>query len=234
MSDITFSSSMEVTLIDSMGTDASIARAARVSTGKDLTADYTENAGLIKFLMKNRHGTPFEHGSMTFRISAPIFVWREFMRHRVGFSYNEESGRYKKLEPKFYIPAPERNLVQVGKAGQYEFVPGDDEQYRTMLMHLQSASEVAYFSYTDMLDAGIAREVARMCLPLNIYSSAYVTCNPRSLMSFLSLRTVREGSTFPSFPQVEIQMVAEAMEMFFCNKFPATYLAFNKFGRVSP
>jgi thymidylate synthase (FAD) len=239
VTDITFRSHMTVELIDSMGSDVRVAQAARISTGKDKfdIGDgniVAEIDGLIRFLMKNRHGTPFEHNAFTFRIEAPIFVWREFMRHRIGFSYNEESGRYTTLKPVFYIPASNRHLVQQGKAGHYTFVPGDARQYQGTYLSLQQANREAYRQYEELLEEGIAREVARMCLPVNIYSSAYVTCNARSLMSFLSLRTKREDSKFPSYPQREIEMVAEQMEDLWTPLMPLTAAAFSEYGRVSP
>jgi thymidylate synthase (FAD) len=156
------------------------------------------------------------------------------MRHRVGWSYNEESGRYRKLKPKFYLPARDRNLVQVGKPGAYAFEPGTDEQHARMVTNMMTAYEDAYGAYLEMLDAGIAREVARMVLPVGLFSSAYVTCNPRSLMAFLSLRTHRADAAFPSFPQREIEMAAEQMEETFSVLFPQTWKAFNDHGRVSP
>ena len=183
--------------------------------------------------MRDRHGSPFEHNSMTFYVQAPIFVFREFMRHRIA-SYNEESGRYRELRPVFYVPGPDRNLVQVGKAGAYEFLPGTPEQTElTDVATREAIATEAYESYQRMLDAGIAREVARIVLPLNIYSSMYVTMNARSLMNFLSLRTKREGTHFPSFPQREIEMVAEKMEHIWTDLMPFTYAAFNGNGRVA-
>ena len=96
------------------------------STGRPKGVGITQ-AGLINFLMRDRHGTPFEHSSMTFYVQAPIFVFREFMRHRIA-SYNEESGRYRELRPVFYVPGPQRRLRQQGKPGHYEFVDGTPEQ----------------------------------------------------------------------------------------------------------
>lgn len=240
--EISWRSDMTVELIDSMGNDRSVVRAARVSTGKDWTAgsvddpyiNHAEHAGLIKFLMVNRHGTPFEHGSFTFRIEAPIFVWREFMRHRIGFSYNEQSGRYMEMIPSFYIPAADRNLVQIGKAGKYDFVPGDEDQYLLVIDQIEHSNKVAWDCYQRMLRHNVAKEVARLPLPVNIYSSAYVTCNARSLMSFLSLRTKSDLAKFPSFPQREIEMVAEEMENMWSNHMPITWQAFNDAGRVAP
>jgi len=233
MIEITYRSDMTVNLIDSMASDKAVAMAARVSTGAETTDDTSKDVGLINYLMRDRHGSPFEHNAFTFFIEAPIFVFREFMRHRIA-SYNEESGRYKELSPVFYTPDISRKLVQVGKPGAYTFEDGDQEQYEAVDNAVFVASEDAYARYQDMLDEGIAREVARMVLPLNIYSSMYVTMNARSLMNFLSLRTSREGTHFPSFPQREIEMVAEKMEEFFAEKMPITYDTFNKNGRVAP
>lgn len=231
---IEFSSSMRVELVELAGSDQGICRAARVSTLGAASYSTNESAGLIRFLLSNRHGSPFEHGMFTFRISAPIFVWREFMRHRIGFSYNEESGRYKKLDPKFYVPGLSRPLVQVGKAGAYSFVQGTEEQYEETLSDLGIAYCTAWQSYSSMLDRGIAKEVARSCLPVATYSTAYVTCNPRSLMSFISLRTREDTSKFPSYPQYEIEQVARQMEDIFADEYPLTHEAFQAAGRVSP
>jgi len=170
---------------------------------------------------------------MTFFVSAPIFVFREFMRHRIA-SYNEESGRYRELRPVFYIPSKERRLVQIGKPGSYEFIEGTKEQYELTIESIKSSCTHAYESYTKMLDAGVAREVARAVLPVTLYSSMYVTMNARALMNFLSLRTAREGSHFPSYPQREIEMVAEKMEAHFAQLMPITYGAFQKSGRIAP
>lgn len=233
--DIKFRSDMTVELIDSMGGDDAVVRSARVSTSSNSrSVDMgTKEEGLINYLMRDRHGSPFEHNAFTFFIEAPIFVFREFMRHRIA-SYNEESARYKELAPVFYLPSRDRNLVQTGKVGAYEFIPGTDDQYLDVHFAIKESTDFAYQAYKDQLNSGIAREVARMVLPVNIYSSMYVTMNARSLMNFLSLRTMREGTHFPSFPQREIEMVAEKMEEFFAEKMPITYATFNKNGRVAP
>jgi thymidylate synthase (FAD) len=224
---------MTVELIDSMASDSAVALAARVSTGGTKSDDPVEDEGLINYLMRDRHGSPFEHNAFTFYIEAPIFVFREFMRHRIA-SYNEESGRYKQLEPVFYIPTDDRPLVQVGKPGAYTFEEGTMEQFELVDKALRINSEGAYEMYQDMLADGVAREVARMALPVNIYSSMYVTMNARSLMNFLSLRTIHPDSKVPSFPQREIEMVAEQMEAIFAEKMPITYETFNANGRVAP
>lgn len=223
----------DVTLVEHGGSDDMICRAARVSTGRDLI-DSKESAGLIRFLMSNRHGSPFEHSFMVFRINAPIFVWREFMRHRIGISYNEQSGRYMELAPVFYIPPVNRELIQMGKPGEYIFVFGDSEQYYIMQSSLHESYKLAWQSYQNQLHAGIAKEVARMCLPVAVYSAAYVTMNPRSMMHFLSLRTRHDNAKFPSKPMWEINEVANQMEAHFAELFPKTHDAFVHAGRVAP
>ena len=149
-------------------------------------------------------------------------------------SYNEESGRYTQLKPVFYIPAPERNLVQKGKPGHYDYVPGTVVQHQDLIGRMIDQYDAAYKTYEENLAAGIAKEVARMVLPVGIFSSMYATCNPRSLMAFLSLRTKDEESMFPSYPQREIEMCAEKLEAAFAQQFPLTHRAFCENGRVAP
>lgn len=244
--EIEFRTDVTVELVRANAADNDVLFAARVSTQGEQTldsaldetplterGDATRSRGLINYLMRDRHGSPFEHNSMTFYVQAPIFVFREFMRHRIA-SYNEESGRYRELRPVFYVPGPERNLVQVGKPGAYDFLPGTPEQTELVSTEVRQVATSAFAAYQRMLDAGVAREVARIVLPLDIYSSMYVTMNARSLMNFLSLRTKREGTHFPSFPQREIEMVAEQMEQHFEQLMPLTAAAFNENGRVAP
>ena len=155
------------------------------------------------------------------------------MRHRIA-SYNEESGRYRELQPVFYVPLPDRKLIQIGKTGAYTFEDGSSEQYELTVNAMKESYVFVYERYQRMLSAGIAREVARAVLPVALYSSMYVTMNARALMNFLSLRTSRDGSHFPSYPQREIEMVAEKMEEYFAQLMPLTYAAFEKSGRVAP
>lgn len=238
MSEITFRSDITVELVKHAASDADVIWAARVSTKgeqslADIEADPARSAGLINYLMRDRHGSPFEHSSMTFFVQAPIFMWREHYRHRIA-SYNEESGRYKVLDPTFYVPGPERRLVQVGKPGAYEFLDGTPEQHALVREQTEAACRGAYEAYRAMLDAGVAREVARIVLPLTIYSSAYVTMNARALMNFLSLRTASPQARFPSFPQREIEMVAQRYEQEWAALMPVTHAAFVSSGRVAP
>jgi thymidylate synthase (FAD) len=251
---IEFRSDFTTDIVQLMGDDDMVLRAMLIST---LTDDKVENmtaegkAGRIRFLMHGRHGTPFEQNLMTFRSEAPIFVYREWHRHRIGVSINEQSGRYVELPPMFYIPPPERPLLQVGKPGAYEYIAGDEQTYRTMVGFIKDNSIDSYHRYESLLQGvGVAKEVARMVLPVNIYSSMYWTCNARSLMAFLSLRVRCPSkqefvdvsdykdefgfSIFPSKPMWEIDACARAIEQVFAQAFPLTHAAFVDFGRVCP
>lgn len=384
---------MSVDLIKHSASDSDVLWAARVSTAgeqsiEELSKDPERSKGLLNFLMRDRHGSPFEHNSMTFLISAPIFVFREFMRHRVGWclagdteitleteagslrqrrikdlyeqwhgeadrpptqgpardgqvrcfdeetllarqapivdvmesgvkalirittqggrtlrcsvdhavltpdgwrkagelapgdavlaagavavpdpvvsvaddgeemtydlsvagpwhnfvadgivvhnSYNEESGRYRELRPVFYVPGEDRKLVQRGRPGKYEFVHGTPEQHKGVVAAMEESYAQSYAAYQRMLADGVAREVARATLPVGLFSSMYATCNARSLMHFLGLRTQHQDARVPSFPQREIEMVAEKMEAAWAELMPLTHAAFNANGRVAP
>ncbi|WP_030453578.1 MULTISPECIES: FAD-dependent thymidylate synthase [Herbidospora] len=231
-------SDVTVELVKHSASDSDVLWAARVSTAgeqslEEIHKDPERSKGLINFLMRDRHGSPFEHNSMTFFISAPIFVFREFHRHRV-WSYNEESGRYRELQPVFYVPGPDRKLVQEGRPGKYVFVDGTPEQHTLVSETMEESYRASYAAYQKMLEAGVAREVARAVLPVGLFSSMYATCNARALMHFLSLRTKDERAAVPSFPQREIEMVAEKMEALWAGLMPLTHAAFNANGRVSP
>ena len=234
-SEIEFRSDMDVELLDHMGSDYTIAGAAWVSNyGAQEETDIKRVPGLINFLMRDRHGTPFEHNSITFRISAPLFVFYEFHRHRVGWSYNEESARYRELDPVFYVPRADRALRQVGSPGKYEFTPGsEDQQLVTGTTHKYVARET-WAMYQFMLEDGVAREVARNVLPVSIYKTMYATTNMRALMSFLSLRMNHPQETVPTFPLREIAMVAEKLDELVRPLFPLTMEAFDRNGRVGP
>ncbi len=236
--ELKFSSDVVVELVKHSASDDDVAFAARVSTlgeraQSQIGTEDSKLGGLINFLMRDRHGSPFEHSVFTFYVKAPIFVWREHMRHRIA-SYNEESGRYRVLDPEFYIPNKDRKLLQIGKPGAYIFEDGTDEQHAIVYSNYRRVCRQSYMEYEEMVRLGIAREVARGVLPLTIYSSAYVTINTRSLMNFLSLRRNVEGQSFPSYPQREIEMVAEKYEEFFKELMPLTHKAFVENGRVAP
>lgn len=228
-------SDIKVTVMDVAGGDHSVLEAMLVSTDKIGEAtDVAAARGRINYLMKNKHGSPFEHAMIKAHVEAPIFVFREWHRHRIGFSYNEVSGRYTELKPDFYAPGPDRPIVQVGKQGAYEYVPASPEVHDRTVREITMASEEAWASYQGMIADGVALEVARMVLPVNIYSAMVVTCNPRSLMAFLALRTRDDRATFKSKPMFEINLGANELEAVFAERFPLTHETFNENGRVAP
>jgi thymidylate synthase (FAD) len=209
-----------VELIKHNASDEDVAYAAWVSNfGKDAQArDTSDLSKLINFLYSNRHMSPFEHGSFTFFVDTPLFVAREFMRHRT-FSYNETSGRYKEMDGRFYVPSAERPLIQAGKVGAYTFKQGTQEQHDLVVACFMESFEVAWTRYQIMLENGIAKEVARDVLPLSLYTQFYATANPRNIMQFLVLRNDKHALW-------EIRKVAEVIEQEFAQAMPLTYNAF--------
>lgn len=235
-SKIKYKSDVDVELVSVDGDDARIAQAAWVSNyGGDIPQDKAERIpGLINFLMRDRHGTPFEHNSLTFRVSAPLFVFYEWHRHRAGWSYNEESARYRELDPVFYVPESNRALVQVGSPGKYRFEKGLYTQQVVAYGAHRRMAQTAWGEYQHLLENGIAKEVARNVLPVSIFKTQYATCNVRSLFAFLSLRWAHPLSKVPTFPLAEIQMVAEKMDGLARGKFPLAFEAFDQNGRIAP
>lgn len=221
-------------LVHSDASDMHVVQSARVSN-IGFNEPETDAPGLINYLMKHRHGTPFEHNSMTFWIEAPIFVFREQHRHRIA-SINEESGRYSKMRPKFYTPSYGRGLLNAGSSAHPDFVtettPRALEERKREIDTLMS--QYAWDSYEVQLKDGIAKEMARTILPLNLYSRMYWTINARSLMNFLSLRVDAPWAAYPSKPQWEIQLVATQLEKKFNELMPVTHEAFMRNGRVAP
>lgn len=234
MTDLQFTSEITVELIRSMANDSMVAQAARVSTAGAHVDTDKPISGLVRALMREKHGSPFEHNSFTFRVHMPKDVALEHMRHRIGWSYNGQSGRYMKMEPVFYVPPAKRPLVQVGKPMDYELLPGTDGQHALMVAGQQSAARASWEQYEAQLDAGIAREVARRVLGDSLMVTYYTTCNARSLMAFLSLRTEDELASFPSKPLWEIQQVAHGYEEALAVHMPLTHSAYNDYGRVAP
>jgi thymidylate synthase (FAD) len=214
-----------VELVTSCADDLDVVNAARVSFNSTSEALDERGEGLIRFLMRERHGTPFEHGYFKFRVKAPIFVFREWHRHRAGHSYNEWSGRYSQLAPEFYIP--DVVLTQVGKPGAYVFEELKEEEKHQYQRWLKDSSQLAYSLYEQSLEMGVAKQQARFFLPVNTYSEMIWSCNPRSLMHFLSLRNSEQA-------QIEIREYARAIEMYFSDVMPVTHQAFVENGRTSP
>jgi thymidylate synthase (FAD) len=248
---------MTVDLIDTMGDEFRIVQAAQVSTkgaysgptktpgikalwqrithtgGWGLSVGSRPNPGLVKWLYKERHASPFEHCYMTFRIEAPIFITREILRHRLS-NFNEESGRYRVLKGVFYAPKGDRKLKQIGKVGNYEFVAGSPFQKLLTGLSVRLAPSVAWVFYRGMIKAGVSREVARTVLPVSIYSSLYYTANLRSILNFLSLRVDwGEEAAVRSHPQAEIEDVARQIAAQVERRFPNVWESFSKNGYQS-
>jgi thymidylate synthase (FAD) len=215
-----------VRLDDAMASDLSVVNAARVSFARRKDEMDEADEGLIRFLMRDRHGTPFEHNAFRFHIRAPIFVAREWMRHRVG-SFNEFSMRYAKATDEFYVPDADDVRSQVGKPGSYSFEPVDPELAQQTREELRAVYDQAYATYERLVEAGVARELARSVMPVGAYTEFFWTINARSLMNFVSLRAAETA-------QREIRRYAEACETFLAEKMPVTHAAFVAAGRTAP
>jgi thymidylate synthase (FAD) len=215
-----------VRLDDAMASDLSVVNAARVSFARRKDEMDEADEGLIRFLMRDRHGTPFEHNAFRFHIRAPIFVAREWMRHRVG-SFNEFSMRYAKATDEFYVPDADDVRSQVGRPGAYSFEPVDPELAEQTREELRAVYEQAYATYERLVEAGVARELARSVMPVGAYTEFFWTINARSLMNFVSLRAAETA-------QREIRRYAEACETFLAEKMPVTHAAFVAAGRTAP
>ena len=215
-----------VRLDDAMASDLSVVNAARVSFARHKEAMDDSDEGLIRFLLRERHGTPFEHNAFRFHVRCPIFVAREWFRHRIG-SFNEFSMRYAKATDDFYVPEPEDVRTQVGKPGAYSFEPVAPELAETTREELQAVYDTAYSTYERLVEAGVARELARSVMPVGAYTEFYWTVNARALMNFVSLRNAETA-------QREIRRYANAVEQFLADRMPVTYDAFVAAGRVGP
>ena len=215
-----------VRLDGALADDLSVVNGARVSFARRKEEMDETDEALIRFLMRDRHGSPFEHNAFRFHIRCPIFVAREWFRHRIG-SFNEFSLRYAKATDDFYLPEAADVRTQVGKPGAYSFEPVDPELAEHTRERLSEVYAAAYAAYEELVEAGVARELARSVLPVGAYTQFYWTVNARSLMNFVSLRN-------SEFAQLEIRRFAEAVEAFFAEQMPVTYAAFLANGRVAP
>lgn len=208
-----------------LASDLAVVNGARVSFNQESDELGEREEGLIRFLVRERHGSPFEHGYFRFLVKAPLFVVREHHRHRAGHAYNEWSGRYSKMEPEFYVP--ENVRTQVGKPGAYSFEPVADDVRALARTEIEHQATQAFAAYERMLEQGVAKEVARTVLPLSTYTKYYWSCNPRSLMHFCGLRNHESA-------QYEIRQYAAAAESFLERLLPVTHAAFVANGRRSP
>jgi thymidylate synthase (FAD) len=208
-----------------LASDLAVVNGARVSFNQESDEMTDREEGLIRFLVRERHGSPFEHGYFRFLVKAPLFVVREHHRHRSGHSYNEWSGRYSKMDAEFYVPDNVR--TQVGKPGAYSFLPVDEHVREQARREIEENAQRAFEAYERMLEQGVAKEVARAVLPLSTYTKYYWSCNPRSLMHFCGLRNHESA-------QYEIRQYAAAAESFLERLMPVTHAAFVANGRMSP
>jgi thymidylate synthase (FAD) len=203
-----------VRLVDFMGGDEGVVDAARVSYG-GVSKGAEADKKLIAYLLTHDHGTPFEHAVFKFHVKAPIFVARQWFRHRMA-SYNEVSFRYTEVKDSFYLPSRWRGQDKKNKQGSTTAAELDQASLQTMFKtHVDSALGV----YKKMIEMGVAREMARMVLPVNLYTEFYWTINARGLMNFVSLRADVHA-------QWEIQQYGEALARMFKQKMPWTYEAF--------
>ncbi len=218
-----------IRVIDYMGNDAAIVQAARVSYGRG-TKKVSEDRGLIRYLMRHRHTTPFEMCEIKFHVKLPIFVARQWIRHRTA-SVNEISARYSILDKEYYIPAPEQLAAQSRDNRQGRGAVLEGEEASRVLSMLRADAETNFAHYEEMLNAdeagnpvdpsrdGLARELARMDLTLNTYTQWYWKIDLHNLMHFLSLRA-------DAHAQYEIRVYAEEMLKVLKAWVPATYEAF--------
>lgn len=214
-----------VALDGALADDLSVVNSARVSFAKRSEVMEPKDEGLIEFLMRERHGTPFEHNAFRFHVVAPIFVAREWFRHRIG-SFNELSGRYSEMPAEWYKITPDAVRRQVGSPGKYSFEPFGDDAVEVAKV-LNDVMSSAYRTYNYLLQIGVAKEVARLVIPVGGMTEFYWTVNARSLMNFLSLRNSPHA-------QFEIRQYAVAIEEMFENCMPATYSAWVRNNRVAP
>jgi thymidylate synthase (FAD) len=208
-----------------LASDLAVVNGARVSFNQESDEMTERDEGLIRFLVRERHGSPFEHGYFRFLVKAPLFVVREHHRHRSGHSYNEWSGRYSKMDAEFYVPDNVR--TQVGRPGAYSFEPVDDRVRDATRREIEENAARAFEAYERMLEQGVAKEVARAVLPLSTYTKYYWSCNPRSLMHFCGLRNHESA-------QFEIRQFAAAAETFLERLMPVTHAAFVANDRTAP
>lgn len=218
---IKYRSDLEVVLLDYMGDDFTVARAARVSTGDEYIEE-DRLAGLINYLVREDHGSTLEHNVVSFRFEAPLPVLGQFVRHR-HISPNVQSGRYSEYLPQFYMPPKRRPLENAGKSSAPILVPGSKSQRKIMKNARKTAAETTMSLYQEQLDAGIANEVARDVLSQHLYTSWWGTANLRAWLKFLKLRNGKHGH-----PQWEIAQLADQIEWQLNNLYPVTMDAWRK------
>lgn len=206
-----------VRLVDAMGDDDAVVLAARVSYGSG-TKGAEKDRKLVHYLLKHKHMTPFEHAVFKFHVQCPLFVMRQWIRHRSS-STNEVSARYTEVPDEFYVPEVFRGQDLKNKQGSSASAVIDQERARALL---EGAQRQAYDAYRKLLEAGVARELARMVLPVNLYTQFYWTINARNLLHFIELRADAPA-------QWEIQRYAEALAGIIRERMPWTWEAFLRY-----
>lgn len=215
-----------VRLDAALADDLSVVNAARVSFSKSSTEFGDAERGLVMFLMRERHGTPFEHNALRFHVRCPIFVAREWFRHRIG-SFNEFSARYSEVPDGAWVPPVEAVRTQVGRPGRYTFEQMPAEVAAEVQSTIAESNGHAYRTYQYLLSIGVAKEVARTVLPVATFTEFWWTVNARSLMNFLSLRTADTA-------QREIREYADQVEALFAEQMPWTHRCWVECDRVTP
>ena len=180
-----------IQVVDLMGDDTSLVQAARISYGKG-TKSLQSDESLIRFLIRHDHGTPTEMVVLKVHVKAPLFVVRQWMRHRMS-SFNEYSGRYSVMPDEFYVPTYEVFQKQSAKNKQSRDQTFTQEEYEELVSKIRAAHHNSYATYLELLEAGVAREIARGVLPLDVMTRFYWQVNGRSLMNFLKLRCHQSG-----------------------------------------
>lgn len=216
-----------VMLEDWMGNDLYIVNNARVSFDQESTEFGDAEAGLLNFLMKNQHGSPWESMVMRFDVKAPLFIIREWQRHRIG-SFNEQSARYSEIPDDFYIPTRDLVRSQKGKPGAYYFETIEDDELANSIQYgIEQAQQYCFDVYYELLEKGAAKELARVVLPVGMYSRMKWTVNLRSLLNFLMLRNHEHA-------QREIREYAWFIEQLMEQIAPTAMKVFNDNGRQVP
>ena len=232
---IEFVHDMQVILLESAGSDASIVRSAWASNGRERTApSEKQTRKLIRKLMEKKHGSPLESGYLEFWIDAPAAVRNEHVRHRIG-SYSSTSARYKEIPPRIYIPRRPLKKVEQYNSMEPEFMWFSFEEQRDYERLSAEIYEHTYEKIEQMKSLGFdSTEAIRWFNPDSLMIPYICRFNPRSLMHFLALRTHDPEANHVSYPMWEIAYVAEKIEDSFADLFPVTYEAFNDFGREAP
>lgn len=237
MTQVTFRDDMTVETVQVSGSERLIADAAWVSTGLNRGEEVAEDRikGMLRRLFRDGHGTPFEYPEFIFYFEIPVFVDRQLVKYRLT-TINGSSGRYSDLRPEFYqiknVEPYVRPVIQVGKTMDYEFALGQPGHYEALDFVHRTTAESSWQNYEQLRQIGVAKEVARMHMPLTTYGSMYYKINLRNTLNFLSQRLELDPdvAAIPSHPQYEIARVAEQVAKRVEESFPNVWEAFVESG----